>query len=178
MILKILTVLLILVGSCVYGKDVTKCRTKWLGDTEWVDCEDTEPTKPLVEKTNYMSFGLGFPSFISVNLGSRYQKNHQGVDFHLGVGYRFLSISLNYLIYPRPLFQSQFYLGTGIKYMVFKPPNHPRGTIIPTYLLFGYEWPSSGWKRFIQADIGRFYIRHRFRLLIPLNFQLSYGFGF
>ena len=51
MILKIFTMLLILIGSCVYGKDVKKCRTKWLGDTEWVDCEDTEPTKHIPLET-------------------------------------------------------------------------------------------------------------------------------
>ena len=127
-----------------------------------------------------MSFGLGLPSLVSVNLGSRYQKNHQGVDFYIGGCPPFLAhISLNYLIYPRPLFQSQCYLGAGIKYVFFKSPNHPHLDLVPTYLLFGYEWFSKrGWKKFVQLDGGGIYIKNGLRLRAFLNCQLSYGFGF
>ena len=173
---KTCTAILILLTSCIYTEE----KTRDLEEIEWVFCEEKTLKTDLAEKTNYMSFGLGLPSLITINLGARYQKNHHGVDFYIGGCPPFLAhISLNYLAYPRPLFQSQYYLGAGIKYVFLKSPSHSRLDMIPTYLLFGYEWLSkNGWKKFLQLDAGGIYIKNLLRLRMFPNFQISYGFGF
>lgn len=142
--------------------------------------------------SNYLSFGLGLPSFLSINAGKRYQFNYQGVDFGIGIGgLPFLLNGLltqayiNYLFYPKPCLQSQFYLGVGIKGVIFKA-FHSSYYVgwIPTYFVFGQEWISkNGFIKFFQVDIGGIYlgIKNPCKMdkLKPfLNFQLSYGVGF
>ena len=144
----------------------------------------TSSTNYIETDSSYLSFGVGLPSLLSINIGKRHQYNYQGIDVGIG-GFPFFKkgflthVYLNYLVYPRPFLKSQLYLGAGIKYVFlknFQPPSYL--DFIPIYFILGKEWISkTSLMKFFQVDVGGVYIRKN-GLKMFLNFQLAYGVGF
>lgn len=122
--------------------------------------EEKEQEK-IKDHFSYFSFGGGFPALLYGNFGLRVQSHHSGFDFGLGMSPRPLMCQayFNYLFYPKPSYEAQWYLGLGSKAICYNPFMENYILLLPSYLCFGKEFISKkGNKRFFQVDLGGVYI--------------------
>ena len=140
------------------------------------------PVTEVNNSYNYWGIGVGIPTFVSVKLGHREQRNHQGFEYGVGVtplvyvteGHIFGS----YLYYPNPNLRAQSYLGVGLKTGGFLQMHRDRfGYVAPGFVL-GREYLScAGGRRFIQVAYGPGALTTE-GLKSWSSISLAFGYGF
>ncbi|NGX50469.1 MAG: hypothetical protein K1060chlam2_00315 [Chlamydiae bacterium] len=145
--------------------------------------EEKSPNE-VHDTRGYFSIGVGFPSIISLDLGTRIQHNHNGFDVGIGVTPLILIIEghlyANYLLFPKPNLDSQYYFGIGAKVgvgaLTYKWNKH-LGYVTPQILIGKEYLMEKNEKRFIQASLGGAYFTTKGNKFLP-TLQVSYGIIF
>lgn len=102
----------ILMGTCIFGSEKN---------------EDVIPEQKIdvEKKLSYIRLDYGAPFLFTLNLGKRVQVNHHGLDISAGTncftyfygicGIYGIQSNVDYIFFPRPNLQSQYYFGAGLK---------------------------------------------------------------
>ncbi len=146
--------------------------------------EDKAPEQKVDQSYRYYSIGAGFPSIFTLNVGRRVQHQHHAFESGIGITPLIIAIEghiyANYLYFPNPNPDSQFYVGLGGQagYGV-ETIDWRRGIgyFKPQFLLGKEYLTGRSEKRFIQAAIGGGYFTTRGSLFYP-NLIVSYGIKF
>lgn len=133
----------------------------------------------------YLSIDGGYPSLVSVNVGHRSQKDHNGLDIGLGGSPVIYFLSAygyaNYLYYISPNPHSQYYIGVGSQIghgIVGKNLFDDFSWYAKPQLLVGKEFQINGREvHFIQLSGGN-YFKFSGKNEFNPSLTLSYGFKY
>lgn len=143
--------------------------------------EESEEIPSVHQCYTYHAFGLGFPSFFTLDIGKRIQHNHIGWEVGGGFGtsivFHEIHLYVSSIYFPFPNSQSEYYLGlnTEARYIFHLDyPNKGRFLFTPKVLLGKEFVTKKSKKRFFQINVGYAHFNSRGLVLVP-DISLNYG---
>lgn len=148
-------------------------------------CDEATPDPIVNDQYGYFSHGASFPCIYSLNFARRVQHNHDGYEIGIGGSPVLFAYEahafLNYLYFPKPNLDSEFYFGIGAQggYASFTTNKFGKGVgFLAPNLVFGKSfYKAENDRRFVQLNVAPgFYAQEKWRRVPSLS--VSYGYCF